>query len=288
MPLLSLPSELILLIAEKMDSERDINAFSQTNKLVNSITTDFLYNNNVQNHNSTALIWASKRGRSDIARRILGYGANVDTRDNCGMTPFLYAAKKQHLDMTRLLLDHGADIHAMIIEDMDKPDTITTGPAIRDAVVSGRIEMVELLLSRRADSNDDRRRACSCTGSNPLEIAIEDENRELVELLLRHGADFEKPCYSGTPLRLAVGLEDVHVMFKLQSLDDNNGAVIDEHGASLQDLCCVPHTCIVQLLMERGADVNAIGGRFQKALEKAEVIGRADIKSFLLAQMATL
>ncbi len=58
----------------------------------------------------TALIFAARDGRLDIAELLLGYGATVDWQDGEKVTPLILAATMNHPDMVTLLLDHGAKL----------------------------------------------------------------------------------------------------------------------------------------------------------------------------------
>ncbi|KAL4955928.1 hypothetical protein BDW69DRAFT_182105 [Aspergillus filifer] len=165
MPLLSLPIELILLIANKIDPESDMNAFNRTNKLFNTLTTNSLYKNNIQKHNSSALFWASKR-----------------------------AVTGQHLNTACFLLDHGADIHAptVSVDGIDIHQTPLAGAALREAILAGCLEMVEFLLSRGADANAEFD-VCQCMRLKSLENSNEAAN-----------SDMQALCVYSTPVEQAV------------------------------------------------------------------------------------
>lgn len=47
MPLLDLMNELLLLIAENLESERDVNHFSQTNGRLHDVLNTYLYRHNL-------------------------------------------------------------------------------------------------------------------------------------------------------------------------------------------------------------------------------------------------
>ena len=56
MLLLNLPNEILLLIAENLQVEGDINAFARTNNRLYSILNPYLYRYNVKRKDSIALI----------------------------------------------------------------------------------------------------------------------------------------------------------------------------------------------------------------------------------------
>ena len=65
------------------------------------------------------LFRAAKENRSDIARALLDQGAEVDARDEDGMTSLYWVASNNSLDMARLLIDHGANTDGIDLSWMD-------------------------------------------------------------------------------------------------------------------------------------------------------------------------
>ena len=58
----------------------------------------------------TALHWAATKGHDDVAKILLGNGANAVSRDNSGQTP---AAWQGNIEIAELLLERGADVNAV-------------------------------------------------------------------------------------------------------------------------------------------------------------------------------
>lgn len=102
--LLDLANECLLSIAEFLESERDINAFAQTNHWLYDLINVCLYRHNVQSGSSSALLWAASRGQDGTAKRLLLEGANVQVMDGHRRTPLLLAAMNGHEVVLKLLL----------------------------------------------------------------------------------------------------------------------------------------------------------------------------------------
>ncbi|GJQ87155.1 hypothetical protein Trydic_g8743 [Trypoxylus dichotomus] len=92
----------------------------------------------------------------------------------------------------------------------------------------------------------------------PLHMAIERRNRDIVELLLHHGADPNYIHEWGTPLNLAIRSNDkeiVHILLRCRA-DVNLQGGLD--GSPL--ICALRNsrTAILKLLLRHGADVNEL------------------------------
>jgi hypothetical protein len=75
--LVSLPSELLLLIAAKVQHQRDLNALAQTCRRLYGILNETLYQLNVRQYGSSALVWAARNGLVATVRQCLAAGADT-------------------------------------------------------------------------------------------------------------------------------------------------------------------------------------------------------------------
>lgn len=139
----------------------------------------------------TPLVWAIKKGYSDIANQLLKYGADVTIRDDNGMTALTYAANYGNREIIEPLIDYGADIDAR----NNKGET-----ALIIALLKGNKEIAKLLLKRGAKVNIQE----NSDGWTALMIAILKGCRDIVEELLSHGADVTiRDNYGDTALDMA-------------------------------------------------------------------------------------
>src|SRR5436190_16381717 len=99
--LLDLPNELLLSIAEYLESESDINAFSKANRHLHELLTTYLYRRDVE-RGSSALLWAAHYGRETTAQKSLEAGADVQVTDCYFRTPLLLAAVGGHEMVVKL------------------------------------------------------------------------------------------------------------------------------------------------------------------------------------------
>jgi ankyrin repeat protein len=142
MPLLHLPHELLWSLAEILESETDINAFTQTNRRLYNLLNTYLYRHNIQQSRISALLWAAKRGQDVTTRKLLEEGAEPDSEDNYRWTPPLRAAEKGREEVVKLLLEKDAELETKASNGWTP---------LLWAAMNGHEGVVELLLEKGAE-----------------------------------------------------------------------------------------------------------------------------------------
>src|SRR5436305_2888378 len=173
MSLLDVAIELLLCISENLESERDINAFTRTNRCLYYLLNSYLYRHNVRKFRGSALLWAAEHGREVMAQRLLEEGAKayvnvqfygrtalyaaaeeghisvvkllpealeVDLKDDDGRTPLSWAAGKGHEAGVKLLLEKGGEL--------ESKDNINGRTPLSWAAGEGHEAVVKLLLEK--------------------------------------------------------------------------------------------------------------------------------------------
>ena len=151
------------------------------------------------------------------------------------------------------------------------------------------VDFAAALLERGADVNVwDREQDMT-----PLGVAASKGNMEVIELLLKHGADPNlDPPICGTPALIAAAM-DPHRVPVLQRLLDAganpNLAKRSQYGnvsaTALTNAASRDNVAGVALLLSRGADINVVVA-FGTALGQAVEEGNYDIAKFLLERGA--
>lgn len=119
----------------------------------------------VDDEHRTPLLWAAMNGHTAGVDLLLAKeGVNPNYADDIGRTPLLWALINGHGDVCRLLINR---------------DTTT----LHSLVQEGERRLIERLLAVGYDV--DR---CDAGGTTALRLAIRRKHREMVELLLEHGA----------------------------------------------------------------------------------------------------
>ncbi len=261
---------------------------------------------NVKDHKGyTALVWAYKLGRTDIVelleqaggvytfladinedllkasrdgkiktvQALLEKGADVNTKNNYGVTALIFASSMGHTDIVKLLIEKGAEVNAK---------TTDSYTALIWASKNGHTDIVGLLKQ-------------AGVVNTIADIAFVDLNEKLVEAsgkgnvgivktLIDKGADVnaKESKYGLTALILASceGYTDTIKLLIENGADVN--AKDNVHGwTALMNASSRGYIDAVELLVEKGADVNAKNHNGNTALTMASTMGRTDIMKLL-------
>ncbi len=236
-------------------------------------------------HGETPLMFASRNGNVAAIRVLLDHQADVNAKEALrGTTALMWAAEQGHAAAAQMLIEHGADLGAATNPDsrggtayLAPPiqarlrseqgagglrsrraangDFVANADAAAAAVAFGRqqnndgggltalvfaaregdLETVKVLVAAGADVNQVTR-----YGWSPLLTATQNRNYRIGKYLLEHGADPNRANRGGwTPLYLAT---------------DNRNIEGGDYPVRAPDM---DHLEFIQLLLEKGADVNA-------------------------------
>jgi len=220
---------------------------------------------------TTALHWASYRDDLESADLLIRAGAKVNAPNDLGATPLWTASMNGSAAMVRTLLQAGADPNLALL--------LGETPLMA-ASRSGNAEVVAQLLGKGANMN-----ARGPRGQTALMWAVSEQHPEVVKALLDRGADLRaksdvwsdmmavpphgKPEYN----RLIPHGGDTALMFAARVGDLASAKLLVAAGANVNDadawgvsaMVLAAHsgfTEMVEFLLDKGADANAIGPGF--------------------------
>jgi len=210
-------------------------------------------------------------GSVDLLRHLLDAGAAATVADRLGQTPLHFVANVNGVDQAALLLERGADVNARSSSGMTP---------LHVASKLGHVELARMFLESGAvvDAMDVRRKA------TPLRNAVDHWCTDIVELLLKHGADANVQAYGSNPLLEAANEGHVHIVKLLTAA----GAKVDCRHMTTGETPLIRaaaggHVKVVQYLIdELDADVNATDGEGQTALIRAIEMNHKSVVDFLI------
>lgn len=129
----------------------------------------------------TPLHLATERNSDAMVELLLGYGANVELREDMGLTPLLMARCEK---IVKLLLDRGAEVNARAKRG--------GGTALHMACVRGEESIVRLLLEKGAsvtqvdDNGMTPRQQAASNGSTVIEALLMEKEDGIVCVLSSH------------------------------------------------------------------------------------------------------
>jgi ankyrin repeat protein len=238
---------------------------------------------------NSALFSAADAGCDDFARRLLAAGASLEARDRLGAMPLSHAARAGQRALVELFLAKGAQIDAR---------DIAGSTALGVAAENERQATVALLLAKGADPNLSGR-----SGLTPLASAAFKGNDRIVEQLLSRIADPAGRADPADPnvvdatgkaaMTYAAARGFAGIVRRL--LDAGVDAKF-RYGNELTALMWAAghedgvgvHAAesTVDLLLSRGAQVDAIDDRGRTALMMAAELGHAEIVEMLIGRGA--
>jgi ankyrin repeat protein len=235
----------------------------------------------------TALMYAARQGQLDGVTALADVGADLDAVDPEGSTAMVIAVINAHYEVAARLAEKGADpnigdaagmaaLYAAV--DMMHPASLTNRPP---QVRTGRLtaaDLVSVLLKNRADPNvallapllmrqHNAGDASLGAGATPLMRSAKALDIDIMKALLDHGADPSRKLGNGTTT-LAVALTGRGAgtltpetpMFQAVKLLLDRGAdvnAIDANGGTLLHQSVNRSAAFVRLLVEHGAKLDA-------------------------------
>lgn len=199
---------------------------------------------------------------------LVGSGANANLPAAHGETTLLRAVRTGDAALVAYLLSHGADPNLA--------DEASVAP-VRAAVEAGHGELAPLLLKRGANSS-----LRFPDGFTVLGRALKEAEWDLARELIAAGADPDAPC-EGELCPMEIAFRDRNAKLATSLLDD--GAVA--HPALLFRAMESDASEIVDLLIDRGAPINARNARGDTLLAKACREGNLNLAARLIFRGAS-
>ncbi|CAN7665703.1 ankyrin repeat domain-containing protein [Paenibacillus sp. LjRoot56] len=228
----------------------------------------------------TPLHYAAERS-IDLVGSLLDAGPKVNVLAN-GMTPLMQVSSKKQLGLVNKMLALGAD------PNLGGGALLSTlHPFANSGLNDESVQIAKNLIAYKADVN-----ATSSDGATPLLAAVSmsmPQSRQIVQLLLEHGADpnqIAKSNWSGlTPLMRAVNsyghdsIQGVYTMVEMLinahadvNATDDKGNTVLSYAVEFNQHSMEGNSEVIRLLLNKGANPQAKDKNGVTPLDKAKNI----------------
>jgi len=263
----------------------------------------------------TSLMRAANEGHYDTARLLINNGADVDAKDRLWETALCKAAQQGQFDIARLLIENGSDINAI---------NNFGSTLLMIAVEDNRLQMAEFLVSNGADVNrsdhEGKTALLYATSFDVFKLLLEkgandnatdkkgftvmmtivtllwtgqttvDDAICCLELLIARGGNVNAKSKQGSALMLAICLGRWDIAKFLIA----NGADVNPSKDGYPLNCAVKPGSgsskgkreVVELLIAKGANVNARDGSGRSALKWARCDRNVEMEQLLIEKGA--
>ena len=222
---------------------------------------------------ATALHWAVQANNLEMIEVLLGAGAAVSAASKSGATPMQLAAMNGHAAIIERLIRAGADPNA--------PLSQTGDTALMMAARTGKVDAVKVLLDRGANVNAKE----TWGGTTALMWAISERHSDVAKVLVERGADLNAKS-NFVPSASGRGFEGTAPVAPKpdQAIEEfASGWMTPLMFAARED-----DLESARILIQAGADVNAVGGDGKDALGLALFDGSYDVASLLVDRHANV
>lgn len=257
----------------------DLNGVKQRLALGDDVNQSERWGFNRENKGETALQYAVQQGRGDIVQLLIDHKADVNLT-HLGYAPLGHAAVKDHIEIARLLLKSGANPNLG-----SKFSERSYETPLYLALRFGTPEMADLLVANGA-------RVHLVLFEDLLNPYHKEETAKIVravEFLIKNGFDptktFKEPQGDVYPLYVAVRCGQPQVVRLLIDKGADVDAMSSYGRMALHQAANRGDQEIVKILLKAGADINANRGG-NSALTEALTLGQFDMADLLIKHKA--
>jgi ankyrin repeat protein len=222
----------------------------------------------VDGEGDTALATAVGWNRADAVAALSARGGKLETANRAGITPLVRATMKGSEAIVKLLLSLGAD-----------PNSSVAGGSSPLWFAQQTPRILQMLLEAGANPN-----IINESGTPLLNIAATRGNAEVMDLLLRHGADLRAGPFGWTAWMMAAARSHGSAC---EALEAHGAHRCDMRGTELHRAAEKNDVASVQRLLDAGVPVDVLDSTGASPLMSAFAADALDVTESLLARGAS-
>ncbi len=229
--------------------------------------------NGKDDYGLTPLHFAAEYGYEELAELLISKGADIDAMDDRGWTPLHVAVDKGYTSVIKLLIEKGATVNGKNENDLTP---------LHFAVKVGSLDTAEFLIANGAGVN-----VKAVNGNSPLHVAVYNSRVSIVKFLIAEGAEVDAKDYEGkTPIHIAAqeGHKAIAEVLITGGADVN--AMDDKGYIPLQYAVDEGRNDVIEILIAKGADVNVKATNSSTVLHYAIVEGDISLVELLISKGA--
>jgi ankyrin repeat protein len=220
----------------------------------------------------TLLHRVAGEGRADLIEALIAAGAKVEATNDHGVTPLHEAAEHGHAAAIEALIAAGANVDAL---------DSSGGAPLHRAASDDRVDAITALLEKGAIL-----RARDQRGFTPLHTAANDGAPAAAALLIDRGIPVDVRTRAMSPSPDTPEVKGVPIGELLAWAGWHIGGKVEAEQTPLHRAAFRGKREVAELLLDRGADVNAADALLQTPLHLAIAAARNDVAALLRARGA--
>jgi len=208
---------------------------------------------------------------SEIKKSLEEHPDSINAKDKNGFTLLHHATYSGNKDIAQFLIDRGADTRAKVTSYAWTPFFL--------ASLQGYLEISEAFIKKTGMQLDDKDRR----GRSLIHLAAQEGHRDLVELLLQHGARIHSEDAAGmTPLHMAAlcGRQDTTSFLISKGANTKSKDFAGQTPIHLASFGGDEN--LAELLISKGAEIDARDNKGETALHIASFCGHEQVVELLI------
>lgn len=221
----------------------------------------------IKDEGKNCLMLAAEKGRKDVVEKMLPYVKDIDDWDMEGRTAVTYACCEGHWDVIELLVKNGVDVN--IVDE--------SGKAAINHLQDKEMVRKMIELGAEVDSID-------ALGNTLLIDTIKSKDLEFAKYLIEKGVDIKVCNHSGYSA-MSVAIMEKMNDFALELIEQNVGLETPIASCDRTPLHIATefnNIEFVEMLLDKGVDINAKDSNGDNALMYAIRGNRMDIANLLI------